>query len=572
MGHPVRALGFGAAWAVALASCSVPTDKSKDILVVVRLSDSLAARGVLGQGARDSVFAVAIRQSTGDTVRNVDFDWSSDNKAVLTVQGSVSGSAEITGVNTGTAAIHASAKAFQDAQAGQAAVRVAPAFVIDSVRPLSVRYGQKVTVYGVGVPSLFALDLGFTDLIRDEFSLVGSDVGLGAQDYWVPAPSFTDKPQYGLFSGGQLIFGQVNDSITVDPHDILEPSDSSPGLIDLNGPGGPRTFGVDPVLFFNPALFFEPPLYFYSEDWYQFARSDQTTPLSFLLEQDGLTDTGFVYLADSIAWGGGGGYQILPGTSMISNAGLYVCDGNAFFTNASRTIRTVFPLVRPWSPTLQLLAAIQGGSVGYGLEVVKGYVSDPRLRRDRFETDDLWCKYADQRFAASNDSTSANRLHIVVGLPAFGQNGPWLDSTLVIERPGDIDWIRFRVQPAILGPDTLTTIQTKSLPLGPSDQSDIDVYIMRASDFAFMGSSLAVGSSEGLTLPLAAGDYYLGVVDVAGVATRYSVCIAKAATCTPPGSAPAAVIAQSVRRLPPRVARDPRQWPPGFTGPVRRLP
>lgn len=572
MGFPVRALGLGAAWAVALTSCSVPTDKSKDIMVVVRLSDSLAARGVLGRGARDSVFAVAIRQSTGDTVRNVDFTWVSGNDNILTVQGSVSGSAEITGVNTGTASVQATAVAFQDAQAGQAAIRVAPAFVIDSVRPLSVRYGQKVTVYGVGVPSLFFLDLGFADLIKDEFSLVGSGAGLGAQDYWVPAPAFSDSLVYALFSGGQIILGSV-DSITVDSRDVFEPSDSSPAVIDLNGPGGPRTFGAaaDPVLFFNPALFFEPPLYFYSEDWYQFARSDQATPLSFILEQDGLTDTGFVYLADSIAWGGGGGYQILPATSMISNAGLFVCNGTPFFTNASRTIRSVFPLVRPWAPSLQLLAAIQGGSVGYGMEVVKGYVSDARLPRDRFETDDLWCKYADQRFAASNDSTSVNRLHIVVGLPGFGQNGPWLDQ-LAIERPGDIDWIRFRVQPAVLGPDTMTTVQTKSLPLGPSDQSDIDVYVMRASDFAFMGASTNVGSAEALTLRLPAADYYLGVVDVAGTTTKYSLCVAKATACTPPGATSAAFVAENVRRLPPRTPHDPRELPPGFTGPVRRSP
>ena len=58
---PVRALALGAACAAAVVSCSVPTDKSLDIQVGLRFSDTLQAHGVLGIGDRDSVFAYAFR-------------------------------------------------------------------------------------------------------------------------------------------------------------------------------------------------------------------------------------------------------------------------------------------------------------------------------------------------------------------------------------------------------------------------------------------------------------------------------------------------------------------------------
>lgn len=573
---PVRALALGAACAAAVVSCSVPTDKSLDIQVGLRFSDTLQAHGVLGIGDRDSVFAYAFRvDGAGDTIPlpNVAFAWESNNKTVATVDpaGNV---VEVAGLSSGTATITARAVAFEGAAPGTAQVRVAASFVIDSVRPKTVHYGDQLRFYGVGIRNLFAVSLGGPDLIRDFFSFSGNEAGLGSEAYWVPFPSNTDAPFYI----GPGFFGSASDSITVLPFDRYEPSDSLAVPIDINGPGGPRNLFGFPVLFFNPALYYEPlsttP---FSEDWYSFARSDLSQAVSLIVSPDFSSDTAFTYVADTIVYAGGGfidlngsSYVLSPGT------GTFKCGPNFFFTFVgSRPLTTIHAFRSLPSPRVQLFTATRSDG-GYTLAALQGYfVPDRRIPPDRFEEDDLWCVYPDATFGASNDSTTPARRHIVVGLPSlFGQNGPWFDSTLTIDNPGDIDWIKFRVQPPVLVTDTVVTVVTKSLPFGAFDASDIDVFIMRASDFAFMGSSELAGSSEQITVALAAGEYYLGIADVAGEPTHYSVCLVKSVVaCTPPGVARPAQLAPAVRRRPATPPHDPRTPFAGATlGPVRGLP
>ena len=128
------------------------------------------------------------------------------------------------------------------------------------------------------------------------------------------------------------------------------------------------------------------------------------------------------------------------------------------------------------------------------------------------------------------------RKHIVASVSVSGFG----DSTLTIDNPQDNDWYRFRVQTSASPSDTTTTIQTKARPFSAVDPSDIDIYVYRQSDKALMGSSQLAGSNEKLTLnnaALPAGEYYLLVVDRAGVPTRYSVCIVRGNACAPPGLA-----------------------------------
>jgi hypothetical protein len=576
MRFPVRALALGAACAAVVVSCSVPTDKSQDIQVGLRLSDTLQARGVLGIGDRDSVFAFAFRvNAAGDTLLlpNVAFTWQSDSRSVAEVDQSGDG-VEVTGLTAGTAKITARAAAFEGAAPGDVTLRVAAPFVIDSVRPKTVHFGDQVRFYGVGIRNLFAVSLGGPDLIRDFFSFSGSETGLGSEGYWVPFPSNTDLPFYI----GPGFFGSAPDSVTVLPFDLYEPDDSQSVPIDINGPGGPRSLFGLPVLFYNPALYYEPlsatP---FSEDWYSFNRTDTTQAISLIVSPDFSSDTAFTYVGDTIVYLGGGfislnqsNYVLSPGT------GTFKCGPNYFFTFVgSRPLTTVHAFRTMPSSRLQLFTATRSNG-GYSLAALHGYfVADRRIPPDRFEEDDLWCLYADSTFAASNDSTTPARKHIVVGLPSlFGENGPWLDSTLTIDNPGDIDWIKFRVQPPVLVSDTFVTVATKSLPLGAFDPSDIDVFIMRASDFAIMGAAENAGSSEQITVPLAAGDYYLGIADVAGEPTHYSLCLAKSSVaCTPPGVARPAQLSPAVRQRLPTPRHDPRTPLTGASlGPVRGLP
>ncbi len=567
----VRAAASCAVAAVVVASCSVPTDKAQDIQVTVQLSDSLVAHGVLGPGEREAVFASAFRLGpTGDTVTlsNVDFQWSSSDPSVLTVERQSGGEAVVTGVTTGTATVKAEASAFAEASAGLAPIRVAPGFVIDSIRPTSVRYGQMVTVYGVRIANLFALEQGFADLIPDAFSLSGSLVGLSSEQYWVPYPAFSARPFYI----GPGFFGTAADSITVNPVDLYEPDSSAPTVINLDGPGGPRTFFGLPTLFYNPALFFEPDtINFQGTDWFHFDHSDPTAAVSFTLSSTVFGDTAYTYFADSIDYLGGGSY--FPTDAVFNPGSEYYCNGfsQVFFTGGARSVSPVFAFTH--IPAKSQILSFYRKPGRYVLVAVRGYLNIDRLvGPDRFEDDDIWCRNVDSTFTQSNDSTSPNRKHIVIGMPLF-QNGAWFDSTLTIDNPGDADFIRFRVQPTIFGSDTSVTIVIKPRPFGGVNFSDIDVFVFRQSDFAFMGASQAAGSNEQLTVTLPAGDYYLAVVDVGQQPTRYAICMVKnVAACTPPGSAPPAAIAAAVLRRPSRVGRDPRQPPAGFQSPFRRSP
>jgi hypothetical protein len=576
MHSPVRALALGAACATIIVSCSVPTDKAQGVAVKVLLSDSLLARGVLGVSDRDQLSAHAYQvNGAGDTIAltNVELVWSSSDNAIATVQGFPGGYAEVTGVAAGVATISAQAVAYESGGYGDVPIRVAPPFVIDSVRPKTVHYGDQLRYYGVGIRNLFAVTLGGPDLIRDFFSFTGNDAGLGSEAYWVPFPSNTDRPFYI----GPGFFGLAADTITVLPFDLYEPSDSQSVPLDINGPGGPRSLFGLPVLFFNPALYYEPitatP---FSEDWYSFHRSDTTQAISLIVSPDFSSDTAFTYVADTIVYAGGGFIDLSQSRYVLSpGTGTFKCGPNFFFTFVlSRPLVTVHAFRATPSARTQLFTATRSDG-GYTLAALRGYfVVDRRIPPDRFEEDDLWCIYPDQTFAASKDSTSPNRQHIVVGLPGFGQNGPWFDSTLTLDNPGDIDWIRFRVQPPVLLSDTIVTVAVKSLPLGAFDASDIDIFVMRASDFAFMGSAEFTGSNEQITVSLAPDDYYLGIAETAGEPTRYSVCVVKSAVaCTPPGVARPAQVAPSIRQRPLASPHDPRTPPAGARlGPARGLP
>ena len=69
-------------------------------------------------------------------------------------------SCAVTGVNSGQIGINARAVAFEKAQSASFMLRVANPVEIDSIRPNLVRFGDTVTVYGVGVDSIFFVQLG----------------------------------------------------------------------------------------------------------------------------------------------------------------------------------------------------------------------------------------------------------------------------------------------------------------------------------------------------------------------------------------------------------------------------
>jgi len=271
-------------------------------------------------------------------------------------------------------------------------------------------------------------------------------------------------------------------------------------------------------------------------------------------------DTAFQYIADSLTFVGTN-YQIGDGAGFgwlnAPGLGLYACDGQSFSSARETRTPTTFVALRTLPGKAVHLFSNYGKDGPYAIVVVNGYLTqDRRIGPDRFEENDNWCRYADQNFNRSTDST-VNGIHIVVGLFR-----PWRDSTLTIDNAHDIDWYRFRVLPPVVPADSMTTIHTRSLPFSGLDFSDIDLYVHRASDFAQLGSATNIGSNEVVSLNLPAGDYYVGVVDAASTPTRYSMCIVHggAGVNCIPGTLPSAPAPASVR-IAPSVYRIPRLPP-----------
>jgi len=571
----VRVRCLGLALAAVAVGCA-PTDNSSQVSVTVVQSDSLIARGVIDIGKFDSVTARAVHgTSAADTqpLSNVTFSWTSSDNHIAKIQPTGPASAQVIGVGAGEVIITATASGYESAVAGTTKIRISQAIHIDSIRPTTVPYGSKVTVYGVGVNNIFGITLGPGDLISDIFAFRGYKGGIGESDWWVPFPA-NDHRSVIRFAGGDSL--KDTTLIQVLPWDVYEPNGwngdpaATPNVrIDINGAGGPRTIAGFPALFYNPALYFEPGDTIADSanvfnDWYRFVRSDTTLPVSYQLSVPSLSDSTFTYFSGSLD----DYFNSLPTSWIVELGQWYWCGSTSFYPNG-RLIPTSPRLALQSLPdtTVELLSFYQNPG-RYTLQVVQGYAtSDERITPDRFEPDDIWCRYVDQRFLGSTDSTSPARLHVVVG-KAFGG---WYDSTLALENPGALDIIRFRVLSP--GPTDSTFLGIRALPFpGQSDRSQFSAQVFPVSSFTgvvegggfnpnatypddtpcpYSSASICLywiygypygyqynGWPNGQPAYLPAGDYYLVVADQAGNATRYSVCITVGSGCTPAGAPP----------------------------------
>jgi hypothetical protein len=146
----------------------------------------------------------------------------------------------------------------------------------------------------------------------------------------------------------------------------------------------------------------------------------------------------------------------------------------------------------------------------YGLTVADGYfTADPRIAADRFEENDF-CHFADNQR---------------IRLDTLGPAG--FSDTLNIDNPFEIDWYRIEVP----GPADTVVFRLQGRPfIAGRDSSDLDLYVLTVPGstgpgVSEVGSAIDAGSTENLVLVLAGGSYYVAIVDYAGVAMRYSLCI-----------------------------------------------
>jgi len=508
--------------AVALtgATCAFPTDKSDKVHVSLEAPSKVVLRG-----HEMSVYARAWRLVGTDSqsITNVAFAFGTGSSTTATVQNDGGGYATVTGVNSGTVHITARAISFEQAPEGDLLLRVSNPLEVDSVRPKVVRFGDTITVYGVGVDSIF---IAFLDNATQFDYPIPSvlptrtrdSLGFSTATFWVTPPAHTDK----LSFIGPGVFGSAPDTTRVLPFDVLEPNETAPHTINLDAP--PRIPAIPQIKFLNPALAFEPlKRDSLAVDWYRFT---QTTgrDLTIILSAPDVRGTFSTFLSDSLKFvpaspPNPATYTIGP-NSWTLGPGSHACKGFAFEPAELQPESTIVALRGMPAGRLHALALYsQPGR--YGLAVFEGYVtSDPNVPRDKHEEDDF-CDAADARGLAAT-------------LPA----GTFHD-TLTIDNAHDIDWIRFRV--ASLG---TVTIQSASLTAATAvDSSDIDLYLLTvpgggaSSTLDIVNQSTAAGSTETMTSLLNPGDYYLVVVDYQGAPVVYDLCIS-AGGCVPFPSAP----------------------------------
>ncbi len=488
------------------ASCAFPTDKSDQVIVKLTAPSSVVLRG------QDmSVYAEAFHVTGADTqpISNVQFAFSTGSSGTAIVQNDGGGYATVTGVNSGTVDITARAVPFERAQQADLVLRVANPLEIDSVRPSNAKWGDVLTVYGVGVDSMFLASISNVNLIEYPFSRVRDrTTGLARIKFWVPPPARSAPLAY-LGAG---VFGFDTATTFLGKEDTFEPNDSQPSVINLDAGGPWPGTPFAPILFANPALAFETPDRG-SElaDWFEFLHSDTTRATTFILTypsfgQDTLTRT---FLLDSLGWAPG--YSLRAPVTFVGSKWSY-CKNNQFKPIQVNRESTVVALKELPSPRMHIITFFSNPQ-RYGLTVVDGYITgDKRIKPDRFEEDDL-CTFADR---------PAQRIPQPPGTPLSVFQGT---DSLSIDNAFDIDWHLVTIGP-VNGLDSSFRVQTKSLPFASdgTDNSDIDVYILTSTGTQLF-SSTAAGSTEDLTVNLAPGLYYVVVVDYAGVPTYYSMCM-----------------------------------------------
>ena len=484
--------------AVALSgvTCAFPTDKSDKVFVTLEAPSHVVLRG-----QEMSIFAQAWRVTGADTqpITNVEFAFASGSGSIARVDKNCCGYATVTGVNSGTVDIVARAVAFEQAQEADLALRVSSPLEIDSIRPATVRFGELITLYGIGVDSIFQVSLAGALLFQYPFSAGRDSDGYAHVSFWVPPPARTDS----LFYVGNGVFGFTHDSVQVIRRDIYEPNETTPYVIDLDTSRPFPGTTLNAFLFLNPALAFEalPRDVKQGVDWYRLTQTG-TRDLSVILTAPEAKGTFATFLTDSLAFRASDTSYIIGSNAWTLGPSSYACHGLGFAPPEALADSTVVAL-KGVSGALDVLA-LYGQAARYGLAVIDAYVSE--LPPDHHEEDSN-CSAADLRGT---------------------RQAPFQD-TLTIENPHAIDWIRFHYIQGGLG--SSAQIRLHAFPGGPAAASkDLDVYVIKvplAGDpgLQILFADTTAGSDVNRTVGLSTGDYYLVVLDYAGASTTYAVCV-----------------------------------------------
>ena len=493
---------------VSLAACVYPAERDADVHVtltplhiLLRGGDTVAtARAWQMMGTNDSA-----------PISNVVFTWTSSDPGIATVDAS----GRVVGVNSGVVVITAAAANYdRESRAASETLRVSAPLEIDSIRPKTVQYGQMVAIYGVGVDSIFSATLSGAPLIPVPYSDTVYAGGTARSRWWVPPPARTDSLFFLGISGGNGIFGYVHgDTTNVLERDLYEPNDTNFQLLDLDAP--PPFPQYPALVFYNPALAFEVlgRTQKSGADWYRLKQAEQRD-VTVILSAPDIAGTFVTYLTDSLGWSSAGQKFVIGHDSWTFGPGIHACHGLPFTPSEAIADSTVVAFKALRAGTLDALA-VYAKAGRYGLGIIAGYQSE--LPADAHE-DDNSCNAADLRGVAAT---------------------PFRD-TLTIENPHDMDWIRFHYTNPGLGYTAQIRMHAFT-GIHPDSLKDLDLYVFAVPNpgdvaLQLQAADTSAGSDVNLRPNLATGDYYLAVVDYAGTATTYEVCVAPVNTLLGNGS------------------------------------
>ncbi len=466
-----RTLGLGLALgAGATFACVYPTERSEQLRVVMDPIPELLRGELWGLSAQ-------VVDENGSPLENAEIAFSSSDPLIATVNAA----GDMVTVSVGNAEITAEAVEFAGATSADQLVRIHNLIEIDSVRPRLLRYGDTATIFGAGLnPEPFlVVSLGGAETPIKSYrpDQLDEPNRFGRLTVWVPPPTpiFTQAVVLGVQG---LATGL--DTLVVAQRDIYEPNDTIPW-----------DFGALDRAIRNPALAFEQRQRDDSlrADWYRFSQAavgDRTI----LIRSNSVGPQSYqVFFTDSMLWDGvARDFGLGPGAWSIGPS-LYACQGLPFAPPQQLADSVVIALKDFPVGQYDLIAGYSTPGA-YEMRILPLYRS--ALPPDAFEEND-WCDVAPQ-------------------LPLD------VSRTLTIDNPHDIDWFRFTV-----GADGRSvTFDVDAL----EPEADLDIYVLRddlPTALSLIGLSNVCGATDEVIVPLDAGNYFLVVVDFAGVPTEYTM-------------------------------------------------
>jgi len=212
----VRRLGAGMVLLLA-GGCLLPSDRSADLRLVIDPVQTMYAGDTVQIAVRTA------DPSAAGAVHPEDIQFESSDPAILEVAPSGRAVAHHGGIVTVTASVR-----FADAAPSRVEVTILSLLSVDSVVPGTVRFGDTLRVYGVGLnptltnPSVGGLAAPVVDYQR---TIAASAGGPGVLTILTPTASPVSYVTVSRLSGGS-VSGPV--PVTVIQQDWLEPNDAAP--------------------------------------------------------------------------------------------------------------------------------------------------------------------------------------------------------------------------------------------------------------------------------------------------------------------------------------------------------